>query len=113
MGRYKRSKAYPRALRPVCTGCPYNTLSRSPGPRHGHPISGGQVMYLTGLIKRSSLTVDHQYELLDQLIGLYPYEVSDLVVYLELHQLDITQLMNYTKDDINKRLDYIMAVEQM
>ena len=68
-------------------------------------------MLLTGLIKRSSLTVDHQFELLDQLVDMRPYEVPALVGYLEIHQLDLTQLMNYTKTDINKRLDYIMAVE--
>jgi hypothetical protein len=112
MGKFKRSRSTSRLLKPVPTKPLYNWL-RQPGPRHGHPISGGQVMHLTGLIKRSGLTVDHQHELLDQLAGMYPYEVPDLIVYLEEHQLDLTQLMNYTKADIDKRLDHVMTAERL
>ena len=71
------------------------------------PISGGQVLRLTGLIMRSSLSVEEHDDLLEMIPYMAPYDVPDLVIYLEMHQLDITQLYNYTKEDISKRLDYL------
>ena len=75
--------------------------------KHSNPISAGQVMRVTGLVLRSSLPREQQTELLDQLSDLRPYELPGLIQHLELHQLDLTQLSVYTKEDINKRLDYI------
>ena len=76
-------------------------------------ISGGQIMRLTGLILRSSLEEKQQTELLDNLSDLQRYEVDDLVAFLEMSQLDLTQLNVYTNTDISKRLDYIEKKENM
>ena len=79
----------------------------------GAVISGGQVMRLQGLLLRSSLSKGQQAELSDRLCSMHPYEVSNLVEFLEMNQLDLTQLSNYTKTDINLRLDYIDKKENM
>ena len=76
-------------------------------------ISSGLVMRLTGLILRSSLSEQGQTTLIDQLGVMTPSEASRLTKYLEMNQLDLTQLSNYTNDDITKRLDYIEANEKM
>lgn len=76
------------------------------------PISAGQTMRLTGLILRSSLSHEEQAELEDRLVNLRPYEVADLVDFLEMNQLDLTQLSVYNNDDISKRLDYIESQEK-
>jgi len=76
-------------------------------------ISSGQIMKLTGLVMKSSLEEGEQTELLDRINDLKPSEISDLIPYLEMNQLDITQLNTYTKDDITKRLDYIESQEKM
>ena len=76
-------------------------------------ISGGQIMRLTGLILRSSLEEKQQTELLDNLSDLQRHEVDDLVAFLEMSQLDLTQLNVYTNTDISKRLDYIEKKENM
>ena len=70
-------------------------------------LSGGQIGYLTGLILRSSLSEEAQGSMLMGLQNTKQSEVEDLILHLEMHQLDITQLSNYTKTDINKRLDYL------
>ena len=70
-------------------------------------LSGGQIGYLTGLILRSSLSEEEQGSMLMGLQNTKQSEVEDLILHLEMHQLDITQLSNYTKTDINKRLDYL------
>ena len=41
------------------------------------------------------------------------YEVLELTLYLEMNQLDLTQLNIYTNDDIQKRLNYIDLREAM
>ena len=69
-------------------------------------------MMLTGLIKRSSLDPFEQEDLLDRIGELRPYELPKIIQYLEVHQLDVTQLVNYTNKDIHKRLDYIDAYEK-
>ena len=76
-------------------------------------ITGGQIMRLTGLILRSSLSSEEQSKLLDKVIELPPKEVPALVEYLEMNQLDLTQLSVYNKDDINKRLDKIDLQEKL
>ena len=76
-------------------------------------ISAGQTMFLTGLIMRSSLPQQEQAELHDQISDMYQSEVNELVIFLEMNQLDLTQLSAYTNDDISKRLDYIESQEKM
>ena len=83
------------------------------GIRHGNPISAGQLMRLTGLLLRSSLSFEAQDEMMSQLDSMRPYDVPDLVEYLEMNQLDLTQLNNYSKDDIDRRLDRIDVQEKM
>ena len=69
-------------------------------------------MRLTGLILRSSLSEEERDELLELLFDMRDYEVPDLVVYLEMTQLDLTQLSEYNNVDINKRLDFIEKSEK-
>ena len=80
--------------------------------RHGSPISAGQIMRLIGLTLRSSLSEEYQTELIDILDDLRPHELPELIQFLEMQQLDLTQLSVYTKEDINKRLDYIDKQEK-
>ena len=71
-------------------------------------ISSGKIMYLTGLVLRSSLDENEQTELLEQIRDYPPSKVSDLVEFLEMNQLDITQLGNYNNKDIDKRLNWLI-----
>ena len=71
------------------------------------------IMYLTGMLKRSSLSQARQAEVEEELINMYQSEADDLIILLEMNQLDLTQLGNYTKTDITKRLDYIDKKEKM
>jgi len=70
-------------------------------------LSGGQIGYLTGLILRSSLSEEEQGSCLMGLQNITKSEMEDLILHLEMHQLDITQLSSYNNKDINKRLDYL------
>jgi len=70
-------------------------------------ISGGYVMRLIGLVKRSSFPREVQDELIDSIPGMNNIEALEMEELLSMNQLDITQLSIYTNEDINKRLNWL------
>jgi hypothetical protein len=76
-------------------------------------ISNGQIAKLTGLILSSSFPKVLQDDMIADLIEMPSYKFDELLLTLEMNQLDVTQLNNYSNSDIHKRLDYIEAREAM
>ena len=76
-------------------------------------ITNSQIAKLTKLILSSSFPQEMQDDMIADLMETRIYEFDELHTLLEMNQLDLTQLYSYKDKDIQKRLDYIEANENM